>query len=435
MEISNIYWRRSFSVTKFRLHITRLGAKGDGLGEGPNGIVFVPRSIPGDVVLVNRVFDDPQLLAIETPSPYRVPPMCSYFGECGGCVVQEAALPTYLDWKRGLVLDAIKPLASTEIVQPIIDAHGLGRRRISLHARYQNGRVVVGFMQARSHTLVPIEHCPILTEGLKDAPAIARALAQPLSTESKPLDLVITDTESGMDVDIRGHGPMSERKIQIFLHLAEEYDLARVAIHGQNIVERRKPYIHIGPVAVALPPGAFLQASKLGETVLGDLVAQSVGASKKIADLFSGLGTFALRLAPTHAVHAVEESRPALEALDRAARETRGLKPLTTEHRDLFRRPLSVQELQNFDCVVLDPPRSGAEAQVTNLARSTMPRVVSVSCNLTTFTRDAAILLNGGYSLKTLTPVDQFRYSSHLELVGVFERKETDLVKKRRLLG
>ena len=422
-------------MANFRLHITRFGAKGDGLGEGPDGIVFVPRSIPGDVVLVNRVFDDPQLLAIETPSPHRVPPMCSYFGECGGCVVQEAALPTYLDWKRGLVLDAIKPLASTEIVQPIIDAHGLGRRRISLHARYQNGTVVVGFMQARSHTLIPIEHCPILTEGLKDAPAIARALAQPLSTESKPLDLVMTDTESGVDVDIRGHGPVSERKIQIFLHLAEEYDLARVAIHGQTIVERRKPYIHIGTVAVALPPGAFLQASKLGETVLGDLVTQSVGATKKIADLFSGLGTFALRLAATHAVHAVEESRPALDALDRAARETRGLKPLTTEHRDLFRRPLSVQELQNFDCVVLDPPRSGAEAQVTNLARSTVPRVVSVSCNMTTFTRDAAILVNGGYALKMITPVDQFRYSSHLELVGVFERKETDLVKKRRLLG
>jgi 23S rRNA (uracil1939-C5)-methyltransferase len=250
----------------------------------------------------------------------------------------------------------------------------------------------------------------------------ALALAESLRSASKPLDLQITATETGLDVDIRGHGQPSERERQALIATAGEQDLARVSIHGERLLERRPPLLSMGRAAVAPPPGGFLQATRAGEEALASLVLEACAGVKRVADLFAGCGPFALRLAEAREVHAVDADACSLADLDKAARGTPGLRPVATEARDLFRRPLLAPELARFDAVVLDPPRAGAEAQAKQLAMSSVKTVVSVSCDAGTFVRDAAVLVRAGYRLQRVKPVDQFKYSPHLEMVGVFRR-------------
>ena len=422
-------------MTQLSLDIVRLGAKGDGVAEGPNGPVYVPRAIPGDRVLVDTAYGEPEIVSVETASPHRIAPFCTLFGTCGGCLMQEADDATYSDWKRGLVVEAMAPLKAGDLVLPLVPAHGLGRRRVTFHARRSENGVDVGFMKARSHDLVPIDACPLLSPGLSRAAEIAQPLAVRLAESGKPLDIAITETLGGLDVDLRGHGPAGSQLRRTLSLDAEFYDLARLSMHGDVIVERRSAEIAIGRARVILPPGGFLQATQSGEEILAGLVTKALGKSARVADFFSGIGTFALRIAEKSAVHAVESNLPAVNALQRAIRETQGLKPLTVEARDLYRRPLLAPELNKFDAVVLDPPRAGAEAQMRALAASKVPLVVSVSCHLGTFARDAEILVRGGFTLKSITPVDQFRHSSHIELVGVFERAASTLKRPRKLLG
>ena len=422
-------------MTQLSLEIVRLGAKGDGVAEGPNGPIYVPRGIPGDRVLVDTAYGEPEILSIESASSHRIKPICKFFGTCGGCLIQEADEPTYSGWKRDLVIEAMAPLNAGERVGPIVSAQGNGRRRVTFHARRTDKGVDIGFMKARSHDLVPIDVCPLLTPGLSRAAEIALPLAVRLADSGKPLDIGITETLGGLDVDLRGHGPAGAQLRRTLSLDAEFYDLARLSMHGDVIVERRSAEIEIGRARVGLPPCGFLQATEAGERRLAELVLNALGKSHKVADLFSGIGTFALRIAERASVHAVESSIPAVNAMQRAIRETQGLKPLTVETRDLYRRPLLAPELNSYDAVVLDPPRAGAEAQMLALAASNVPLVVSVSCHLGTFARDAEILKRGGFELKSITPVDQFLYSSHIELVGVFERAASTLKRSRKLLG
>jgi 23S rRNA (uracil1939-C5)-methyltransferase len=282
----------------------------------------------------------------------------------------------------------------------------------------------VGYMAARSHEVVEIAFCPIAEPALKEpAPAIARALAARLAPARKPLDVQITATGSGFDVDLRGHGPATDRQRRELIALAAELDLARLSLHGDVLVERRPPVIVMGRAAVVPPPGSFLQATREGEECLARLVLESCTGAKRVADLFSGVGPFALRLAEGAEVHAAETDRDSMAALDRAARGTPGLRRVTVEVRDLFRRPLLTPELDKFDAVVMDPPRAGAEAQARQLAASKVPLVVNVSCDAGTFARDAAILIAAGYRLERVVPVDQFKHSPHVELVGVLRRE------------
>jgi 23S rRNA (uracil1939-C5)-methyltransferase len=315
-------------------------------------------------------------------------------------------------------------------VEALIDAHGEGRRRLTLHVRYPDRAMRVGYMAARSHDIVEIAFCPIAEPALKEsAPEIARALAERLARGRKPLDIQITAAETGFDVDLRGHGPVSERERQDLVALAADLDLARLALHGEVLVERRAPVITMGRAAVVPLPGSFLQATRAGEEILAGLVAGACAGARRIADLFSGVGPFALRLAERAEVHAVEGDRGAIAALDKAARAAPGLRRVSTEVRDLFRRPLLSPELDAFDAVVLDPPRAGAEAQVRQLALSRVPLVVSVSCDAGTFARDAAVLAAAGYRLERVVPVDQFKHSPHVEVFGVLRREPK---KKRR---
>ncbi|HEX8666095.1 MAG TPA: TRAM domain-containing protein [Beijerinckiaceae bacterium] len=404
-----------------RVLIERLGARADGIAHVDGRTVYVPYVLPGETVLVEGEGSRASLVAVETPSPDRIESFCPYFGRCGGCLTQHVAEPTYAAWKRGLVVQALAQASLDAPVDPLVDAHGAGRRRITLHARFADGQAHVGYMAVRSHDLVKIAFCPIAEPGLKEAPKAALALAERLRGTPKPLDIQVTATDTGLDVDLRGHGPMKDRERQALVEAAGAHDLARLSLHGEVVVERRAPIVRMGAAQVLAPPGGFLQATRAGEETLAALVTEACAGAKRVADLFSGCGPFALRLAERAEVLAADGDARSLAALDRAARGTPpSLRPVTTETRDLFRRPLLVPELDRFDAVVIDPPRAGAEAQARQLALSKVPAVASVSCDPGTFVRDAAILAAGGYRLKRVVPVDQFKYSPHLEIVGVF---------------
>jgi len=400
--------------------IARLGARGDGLtAEG----LAVPGALPGERVAVLREGNRAKLVSIETPSPERIAPFCPYYGACGGCAVQHLAPEPYAAWKRGTVVQALAQAGIETEPAPLLDVHGEGRRRFTLHVREIGDRPRAGLMAARSHALVPIAHCPITVPQLHRAPAVAEALSGSLGHGRKPLDVQATASAAGLDIDVRGHGPVSEGARAVLTRVAGELDLARLSLHGDIVVERRAPALSVAGARLVPPPGGFLQATEAGEAALTTLVLAAMDRSvKRVADLFSGSGPFALALAATREVHAIEDNEAALRALDRAYRATPGLRRITTERRDLFRRPLLPIDLDRYDAVVFDPPRAGAEAQVRRLAESKVPLVVGVSCDAGTFARDAATLIAGGYRLERVSPVDQFKYSGHVEMVGVFRR-------------
>ena len=406
------------------VRIARLGARGDGVVDTPTGQVFVPYALAGEDVTIERDGGRGHLVEILSASPERVVPFCPYFGRCGGCATQHMTALSYRTWKEENVRRALRTAGIEMPIEGLIDAHGEGRRRVTLHARHPGPLPSVGFMAARSHEVIEIDHCPIAEAMLsRHAPIVAAKLAASLAATRKPLDIQITATDSGLDVDLRGLGPLKDSERPRLADLAAELDLARLSLHGETIVERRAPVVRMGRAAVVLPPGSFLQATRLGEETLARLAAEACGNARAIADLFSGCGPFSLRLAERAKVHAVEADRCAIAALDKAARSTAGLRQVTSEVRDLFRRPLLSPELTKFDAVVLDPPRAGAEAQARQLATAKVPLVVSVSCDPGTFARDAAILIAGGYRLERVATVDQFKYSPHVELVGVLRQE------------
>lgn len=404
------------------LTIARLGQRGDGVAETADGQVFVPFALPGERVRAVRDGDRAQAIEILAPSASRIAAICPLFTRCGGCVAQHMGEGLYAEWKRQQVVTALGRVAAGVAVEPPLDAHGAGRRRVTFHARREGDGMRVGFMAARSHDLIAVEACPVLAPGLARAPAVAQLLANRLGGSNKPLDLQITATEAGLDVDIRGHGPAGNALRRTLTEAAERLDLARLSMHGDIVVERRAPFHVMGKAAVTPGPGGFLQATARGEEMLAELVLAALPKAKRVADLFAGCGPFSFRLAERCHVTAFESDKTAVQALLRSAGKAQGLKPIAAETRDLFRRPLLEHELAAFDAVVLDPPRAGAEAQVRRLAESKVASVAYVSCDVGSFARDAALLLAGGYALERVTPVDQFRYSAHIELVGVFRK-------------
>lgn len=402
--------------TLIQLQIERLGHRGDGVAAGP---VFVPYALPGERVNAKVEGDRGRLIALQEPSPERIEPFCPLFTRCGGCAIQHLAEPAYQAWKRSLVVDALAQARIDVDVEPLVDAHGNGRRRVTLHAR--KGKV--GFAAARSHELVELDSCPILVPQLNQGLEAVRAFERQLRGLGKPLDIVLTATLTGLDCDIRGAGRIDEKMRLRLADLAAQFDLARLSNHGDIVIERRAPAVRFGTVQVCPPPGAFLQATAAADIALTTLVREGLAGARRVADLFSGCGTLSLALATTWHIDAFDSDKPAIAALEKAARRTDGLKPVKAQARDLFHRPLLADELKPFDAVVFDPPRAGAEAQARRLAASKVGRLVAVSCSPATFARDATILIAGGYRLTNVTPVDQFRHSAHVELVGLFERR------------
>jgi 23S rRNA (uracil1939-C5)-methyltransferase len=408
------------------LTIDHVGHRGDGIAFTGGHTVFVPYTLSGETVEAGPVADHPDrrlLLRVESASPERITPFCRYFGACGGCAVQHWQPGSYAAWKRRIVVDTLSHAGIECPVDDVIDAHGAGRRRITAHARRGgDSEVRVGFAAANSHAIVAIDDCPILDPGLHGALDAARALAEVLKPTTKPLDIQVTATEGGLDVDVRGSGPLPTAMIATLSRVAEQHRLARLTRHGELVLMRAPPVVGIGTAQVTLPPGSFLQATAAGEEALAALVAKHCKGARHIADLFCGVGPFALRLAMRTRTAAFDSDAGAVTALQKAATSTPGLKPIKAEARDLFRRPLMPQELRDFDAVVFDPPRQGAQAQVERLASSKIPIVVAVSCNAATFARDARILIDGGYRIESVTPVDQFRHTPHVELVARFTR-------------
>jgi 23S rRNA (uracil1939-C5)-methyltransferase len=409
-----------------QLTIDRLGHRGDGVADAPEGPVYVPYTLPGETVTVEPVRGHPDrrhMLHVDKPSHERTEPICEHFGACGGCALQHWSLAEYHLWKRSLVAEA---LAQANVVAPVndlIDAHGAGRRRAVLHARRGVHNILeVGFTAPRAHHIIAIDKCPILAPGLGGALRAAWAVAETLKPAGKPLDIQTTATDSGLDVDVRGSGTLSSERLSALALIADAHNLARLTRHGELVAQRTQPLVQMGRAQVPLPPGAFLQATAAGEETLARLVLGSVGKAKQVADLFAGIGTFALRLAETARVSAADSDPTMIKALQRAASTASGLKPIEAQTRDLFRRPFMANEVKGFDAVVFDPPRQGAEAQARELAKSAVPVVLGVSCDAATFARDARILIGGGYKLAAVTPVDQFRYSHHVEIVAKFEK-------------
>jgi 23S rRNA (uracil1939-C5)-methyltransferase len=409
-----------------RLVINRLAHRGDGVAETPAGPVYVPYTLPGETVEVERVAGHPDrrhLLHVEVASPERIAPICQHFGICGGCAIQHWTPARYREWKRGLVVVALQQAGLETPVDELIDAHGEGRRRATFHARRGTGDVVeVGFAALRAHHIVAIDRCPVLAPSLDGAIQAAWAIGEALEPQRKPLDIQASATDAGIDIDVRGSGPLNAARMTGLARLAETHRLARLTRHGELIAQRATPTVMIGRARVTLPPGAFLQATAAGEATLARLVESHIGGAKSVADLFCGLGPFALRLADRLRVSAFDSDAAAIAALKQAAGTTSGLKPVDAETRDLFRRPLVAEEFKRFDAVVFDPPRQGAEVQARELAKSAVPVIVAVSCNPATFARDARILCDGAYRLAAVTPVDQFRHSAHVEIVARFER-------------
>ncbi len=412
------------------IQVTRVGAQGDGLALTPSdGPLFVPLTLPGEQARVRIEGDRAELVEVLEASPERVVPACPHFGVCGGCSLQHWAAEPYLAWKAELVRLALrKERIETEIL-PTFASPPASRRRLALHARKGGGkgRVRLGFKERRSWSLVDISVCPIADPRLVAALPALRALAEPFLEHPKSAPtLHVTWTGAGLDVDVTGverkSGGLSADARMRAAEAASAGDMARVTLAGETVYGARQPVVKLGDAIVALPPGSFLQAVPLAEAAMAKVACDAVEGAARIADLYCGVGTFTFRLAKLAPVIAADAAAPAIAALKAAIATAPGLKPISAEARDLSRRPVLAAELAKVEAVVFDPPRAGALEQTREIAASKASRVVGVSCNPTSFARDAGVLIDAGFRLERVLPVDQFLWSPHVELVGVFSR-------------
>lgn len=417
-------------MQEFEAHIEKVGFQGDGLTAG--GLV-VPLSLPGERVRVGQSKGNDnksvlELLDVLDASPQRIASRCAHFAACGGCALQHWDMAAYSKWKREIVVAQLQRAGLETDVMPILTTPPGSRRRVGLHARKQGKAVELGFKARRSWALVPIRECPVADPAIMRALPHLRELARGLFEHPKSAPILhVTASLTGLDIDVSGvertksGGLSADARMQIAM-VASEADFARVTMADDILFEQRKPRVTFGRAQVALPSGSFLQASAHSEADMARLIVEGIAGSKVVADLFCGAGTFTFPLAETAVVHAADGSGPAVAALRSAIASAPGLKTILAETRDLFRRPLLAEEMKGLDAIVFDPPRAGAEAQSREIARSKLGRAVAVSCNVQTFVRDARILVDAGFRLDKVTPVDQFLWSAHVELVANFSR-------------
>ena len=400
--------------------VARLNRAGEGVA--PEARLTIPFALPGEraagipaegVLIPETILD---------PSPDRVAPPCRHFGTCGGCALQHASDAFLARWKREVVETALARRGLAAPFRPVATSPARSRRRATFAGRRTRKTVQTGFHARRSEAVIDIAECPLIRPELLAAkPLLAEATALGAG-RGGAIRLALTLSEAGLDLDVREAKPLEGPMLAAAARLAEAGDLARLSWNGEVVALRRPPWQSFGRARVVPPPGGFLQATAEGEAALTGAVREAMEGARRIADLFSGCGTFSLPLAEGAEVHAVEGDGPALAALDTGWRAAPGLARVTTERRDLFRRPLLAAELDRFEAVTLDPPRAGAEAQVRALAASRVPRLAMVSCDPVTFARDAAILAEGGYRLDWVQVVDQFRWSGHVEVAAALNR-------------
>lgn len=400
-------------MTATHLTIHRLGHQGDGIAPGP---VFVPLTLPGEVVEGVVEGDRMETPRILTPSVDRVRAPCAHYRSCGGCSLMHATDRFVAEWKAGVIAAALAAHGIAALIRPTLTSPARTRRRATLAGRRMKKGALVGFHARRSDVIVPIADCHVLTPPLVALIPSLEEMTQLGGSRSGTLAFALTLTETGIDCAVTG-GKALDAGLRAALPRFRDR-IARLTWGDEPVYADAAPVLRFGPARVAPPPGAFLQATAEGEAALVAAVTEALEGATRIADLFAGAGTFALPLARRAAVHAVEGEAALLAALDHAARHAEGLRPVTTECRDLFRNPILPEDLRRLDGVAIDPPRAGAEAQTRALAAAQLPRIAMVSCNPVTFARDAALLIQGGYRLNWVQPVDQFRWTPHIELAA-----------------
>jgi 23S rRNA (uracil1939-C5)-methyltransferase len=419
---------------KIELAPTVMGGQGDAVADWQGKRVFVPFALPGERVLADlqsRAGGDLAATQLEllAGSTDRIAPACIHFGICGGCKLQHWAEAPYRAWKIELVRHALRQhgLDMPGKIDTIFVAAGT-RRRAEFAAMKQRGEAQLGFHAARSDAIVDQQECPILVPALEKLVPLLRLALRDVLHEGKPVDLLATATATGFDLLVTADDAPNTKQRAALARFAAEHAIARIGWQGKRgspepIVVLQAPQVQFGKVTVDLPMPSFLQPSAEGEAALKSAVLAMIGKPKRIVEFFAGCGSFTFDLAALGKVHAIEGSKPALAALEQAAKRAQLSHRITTEARDLERAPLTFQELKNIDAVVFDPPRAGAKAQSEMLAKSQVKRVVAVSCNPATFARDARTLINGGYTLTAITVVDQFIWSPHVELVAEFRKR------------
>jgi 23S rRNA (uracil1939-C5)-methyltransferase len=420
--------KADFSAPEERvLEIAAMGARGDSTAGGEAGPIYTPYALPGEQVRARVAGARAELLEVLRPSPQRQEAACRHFGHCGGCQLQHWREEAYLAWKRDQVVDALarRGLGGAR-VEPTLAAWGAGRRRAALHAAREQDQVRIGFIERGGARLTPITQCPVLAPQLEATVLKLGALAELALPPRGEITLQCLLTDAGVDVSVKGAGRVDllhRAKLEELIAEANALNLARLSFDGDPIVERAKPTLRMGRAIVAPPPGAFLQPTALGEETLARLTLEALDGTRRVVDLFSGVGTFALRIAEKAEVLAAEGNAEMLAALKQAADGASGaLKQVSTLRRDLLRTPLSSLEMKKFDGAVIDPPRSGARQQAEQIARAPIRKLAYVSCDPASFARDVKILIEHGFTLTRITPVDQFRWSPHVEVVGALER-------------
>lgn len=405
-----------------KLLIERLGHLGDGIAQGVAGPVYVPQTLPGEEVEGELIGDTLTGVRILTPSPDRKRPPCIHARTCGGCMMQHASDDLVAEWKQGIVQGALSGQGLEAPFRPILTSPPQSRRRATLSGRKTKGGALIGFHQRGSDVLIPVPNCQLLHPDLIATFPALEALTKLGGTRTTAIDLTVTRSLAGAEVVVKGGKELDSALLLDLARVAETFGLARLTWGDETVALRAMPMQRMGRALVAPPPGAVLQATEDGEAALLAAVRDGVGDARRVMDLFAGCGTFALPLAETAEVTAVEGEAAMTSALEKGWRQAQGLKKLTVLTRDLFRRPMEPDELRGIDAVVIDPPRAGAEAQSHALAAAKVPVIAAISCNPATFARDARILVNAGYRLDWVQVVDQFRWSPHVELVARFSR-------------
>ncbi|MEL7542730.1 MAG: hypothetical protein AAGJ70_03045 [Pseudomonadota bacterium] len=402
--------------------ITAIGGNGDGLAITPDGDrVFIPTALPGET------WDTRERPAIRTSAPAedRVAPPCTHFTVCGGCTAQHMARKTYRNWKVSRLQDALSRANLAPDITDLWQAEPGTRRRLTLEAHRDGKEITIGLAAAKSHARFDMTECPVANPKLVATLDPLRALCRSQLSPHGAARITLTTVRDGVAIAIaaKPRDIASDRVRPDTMSDILAAGICQVTLNDDVLVASARPTLTLGSATTSLPNGSFLQAVPEAEIAMQTLVCQALSKERKIIDLFAGLGTFALPLAKTARVTASDSDRDGLEALAHTAKAASGIKPLTTLRRDLFREPLSARELKDFTGAVINPPRAGADAQTRAIAASTLRTVTMVSCNPKTFARDARTLVEAGFALGKVHPLDQFLWSPHLEVVGTFTRR------------
>jgi len=420
-------------IIEDEVSIERVGARGDGIGIYKDQSVFIPLTAPGDLVFAKMIGDRGNIERLIKQSPHRVEPVCAHFGNCGGCALQHVDSGWQAEWKMQIVRDALLRegvACSTLLQSPSLPVRSRRRATFSV-ARYHD-ELSIGFKARQTHRIISIQECHILHPDLFSILPFLGNYLKILPVKWDSFVIHVTSCDNGMDINFVGDldvDDISGSSLQDMGTWLEQSSIIRISVNGEVVLFNAKPKILFDGIDVDIPPGAFLQVSKEGHKTLLDNIIQIlkkryVVPGGKIADLFAGCGAFALPMARDFHIVAVDNDETAIMALDHSVRYHGKLKPVSSIVRDLFRQPMLVSELKEFNAVIIDPPRAGAPAQMKQLALSDIPLVISVSCNPESFARDARLLAKGGYTLSQVQLVDQFAYSPHIELVGEFIKSE-----------